>query len=48
MTLTDAVVILNRLIEQCAIEQDFKTLEKLSFCKNEIIHHECKKRKQKY
>lgn len=37
MTLTDAVVILNRLIEQHAIEQDYTTLEKLTLVKNEIL-----------
>ncbi len=47
MTLPEAVVLLNRLIEQNAIEQDYTTLEKLAFVKNEILHHACKKGSKK-
>lgn len=46
MTLTDAVVLLNRLIEQNAIESDFTTLEKLAFVKKEIVNHTCRRSKK--
>lgn len=45
MTLPEAVVILNREIEKFAIEQDYSTLEKLSFVRLQIIQHKCTKRK---
>lgn len=47
MTLTEAVVITSRLIEQAAIEQDFTLLQKLDFVKKQIMEHACRKPKKK-
>lgn len=47
MTLPDAVVILNREIERLAIKQDFITLQKLVFIKQQIITHICARKKKK-
>lgn len=47
MTLPEAVVILNREIEKFAIEQDYTTLQKLSFVRNQIVNHTCNTRRGK-
>jgi len=47
MTLTEAVVITTRLIEQAAIEQDFTLLQKLDFVKKQLLEHVCRKPKKK-
>lgn len=46
MTLSEAVVVLNREIERTAIEQDFTVLQKLAFVKAQIMAHECRGKKQ--
>ena len=46
MTLTEAVVILNREIERTAIAEDFVTLNKLDFIKKQIIDHTCMEKKK--
>ena len=47
MTLPEAVIILNRERERCAIEQDYITLQKLDFVRKQIVDHECTKRRRR-
>lgn len=47
MPLPEAVAMLNREIEDLALKEDFETLEKLSFVKQQIINHTCSKKRRK-
>lgn len=47
MTLPEAVVILNREIEKLAIKQDYTSLQKLVFIKQQITTHTCTRKKKK-
>jgi len=46
MSLPEGVVILNRMMEDFAVKQDFATLEKLAFIKQQIIKHTCRQKKK--
>lgn len=46
MTLPEGVVMLNRMIENFAVERDYTNLEKLSFVRQQIINHTCGKKKK--
>ena len=46
MSLADCIGILNRLIEQSAVEKDFATLQKLDAVKHTIQNHKCRKDKK--
>lgn len=43
MTLTEAVIYLNREMEDLAIKEDFPLLERLGIIKNKILEHSCQK-----
>lgn len=47
MTLTEAVVIINRELEELAKKEDYTMLEKLSFVKKNILEHQCRKPRKK-
>ena len=46
MPLPEGVVMLNRMIEEYALKEEFETLEKLSFVRQQIINHTCEKKKK--
>ena len=45
MSLTEAVVILNRELEDLAVKEDFDQMNKLSFVKKQILDHTCRRNK---
>ena len=47
MTLPEGVVLLNRMMENSAVQQDYTTLEKLAFVRKQIVNHMCAKKKIK-
>ena len=47
MTLSEAVVVLNRELEDLAVKEDFDQMNKLNFVKQEILNHTCRKSQEK-
>ncbi len=47
MTLTEATIVTNRLIEEAAVDQNFDLLQKLDFVKKQLLDHACRKPKKK-